>query len=81
MLEQGNGGIQQFLTKSQQPVTGGAKIAFDVASVQLQPSAPTFHGLLTGVIFRVLIVRTNNPVQYTGDDFHQVVLIWRKQIR
>ena len=81
MFEQRNGGIQQFLTKSQQPVTDGAEITFDVASVHLQPFAPALHGLLAGVIFRVHIVWLDDSIQNTGDDLRQVVFVRCKQIR
>ena len=42
---------------------------------------PAAHGLFGGIIFRILIIGTDDSVQNPGHGFLLVMLVWDKHIR
>ena len=80
LFEQGNGGIQQFLSISQQPVSCGLHVPVHVRPVLLQPGLPAFNRLLARIGFIFQIVRCQRPVQHPHDDIQMVVLVGGQDI-
>ena len=80
-FEQGNGGIQQFLSISQQPVPYGFQIAVNVRFILTEPCLPTLNRFLTGVVFIFIFPLGERSFQHSHDDIQVVMLIGYQDIR
>ena len=80
-FEQGYAGTQECLVKPEVPAAGGLKCSVDTQFVRPKPVMPSFHGILTGPVFRIRIIRMNDPIQDTGDQLSGILLELYHQIR
>ena len=80
-FEQGYAGTQERLVKPEVPAADGFKRSVNTQFVCHKPVMPSFHGILTGPVFRIRIIRMNDPIQDTGDQFCGILLELYQQIR
>ena len=80
-FEQGYAGTQERLVKPEVPAADGLKRSVNTQFVCHKPVMPSFHGILTGPVFRIRVIRVNNPIQDTGDQFCGILLELYQQIR
>jgi hypothetical protein len=80
-FEQGYAGTQERLVKPEVPAADGLKRSVNTQFVCHKPVMPSFHGILTGPVFRIRIIRMNDPIQDTGDQFCGILLELYQQIR
>ena len=67
--------------KSQQPVPYGFHLSLDIQLVCHEPVVPAAHGLFGRIVFRILIIGTDDPIQNPGHCFLPVMLVRNKHIR
>ena len=80
-FEQGYAGTQERLVKPEVPAADGLKRSVNTQFVCHKPVMPSFHGILTGPVFRIRVIRMNDPIQDTGDQFCGILLELYQQIR
>ena len=80
-FEQGYAGTQERLVKPEVPAADGLKRSVNTQFVCHKPVMPSLHGILAGPVFRIRIIRMNDPVQDTGDQFCGILLELYHQIR
>ena len=80
-FEQGYAGTQECLVKTEVPAADGLKRSVDKQFVCLKPVMPSLHGILAGPVFRIRIIRMNDPVQDTGNQLGGILLEIYHQIR
>ena len=80
-FEQGYAGTQECLVKTEVPAADGLKRSVNTQFVCHKPVMPSLHGILAGPVFRICIIRMNDPVQDTGDQLGGILLELYHQIR
>ena len=80
-FEQGYAGTKERLVKPEVPAADGLKRSIDTQFVCHKPVMPSFHGILTGPVFRIHVIRTNDSIQDTGDQLGGILLKLYHQIR
>lgn len=80
-FEQGYAGTQECLVKTEVPAADGLKRSVNTQFVCHKPVMPSLHGILAGPVFRIRIIRMNDPVQDTGDQLGGILLELYHQIR
>ena len=80
-FEQGYAGTQECLVKTEVPAADGLKRSVNTQFVCHKPVMPSLHGILAGPVFRIRIIRMNDPVQDTGDQLGGILLEIYHQIR
>ena len=80
-FEQGYAGTQECLVKTEVPAADGLKHSVDMQFVCHKPVVPSFHSVLTGPVFRICVIRMNDPIQDTRDHLGRILLELDKQIR
>jgi len=80
-FEQGYAGTQECLVKTEVPAADGLKRSVNTQFVCHKPVMPSLHGILAGPVFRIRIIRMNDPVQDTGNQLGGILLEIYHQIR
>ena len=80
-FEQGYAGTQERLVKPEVPAANGLKHSVDTQFVCHKPVVPSFHSVLTGPVFRICVIRMNDPIQDTRDHLGGILLELYKKIR
>ena len=80
-FEQRYAGTKECLVKPEVPAANGLKHSVDTQFVCHKPVVPSFHSVLTGPVFRICVIRMNDPIQDTRDHLGRILLELDKQIR
>ena len=80
-FEQGYAGMKEHLVKTKIPAADRLERSVDTQFVCHKPVMPSFHGILTGPVFRIRVIRMNDPIQDTGDQLCGILLELYHQIR
>ena len=80
-FEQRYAGTKERLVKPEVPAANGLKHSVNTQFVCHKPVVPSFHSVLTGQVFRIRIIRMNDPIQDTGDHLSGILLELNHQIR
>ena len=80
-FEQGYAGTQECLVKTEVPAADGLKRSVNTQFVCHKPVMPSLHGILAGPVFRICVIRMNDPIQDTRDHLGRILLELDKQIR
>ena len=80
-FEQRYAGTKECLVKPEVPAADGLKRSVDTQFVCHQPVMPALHGVLTGPVFRIRVIRMNDIIQDTGDQLSGILLEPYHQIR